>query len=303
MVVTARTSVSRVDFGNFMERLRKRSGRTHARAGLHLGEVSRYVIGRLEEGEKTNLTTPQITSLLEFYGVTDQEKTEALELWGEIQKQTKIAKAQGESRGFWTEYIDQIAPNYRKFLRLEQICDHVVAYHPVIVPGLLQGPDYRRAIIRIEDPKLSAVDVERRVELTGLRQARLDESSLQVVILVTEAVLRNIVGSASVMAGQLKWMTELGNRDNIAIQLIPFEVASHRGLTILPFTRLGFAQGESGLTKAPLVYAEGAFSISYHEREDIVADYDKAIAALRTVALNEEDTRSALVRAAREYEA
>lgn len=303
MVVTARTSVSRVDFGNFMERLRKRSGRTHARAGLHLGEVSRYVIGRLEEGEKTNLTTPQITSLLEFYGVTDEEKTEALELWAEIQKQTKIAKAQGESRGFWTEYIDQIAPNYRKFLRLEQICDQVLAYHPVIVPGLLQSPDYRRAIIRIDGPHLSLVDIERRVELTGLRQARLKEPSLRISILVSEAVLRNIVGSPAAMAVQLHWMAELSGRDNISIRLIPFEAASHRGLTILPFTRLGFAQGESGLTKAPVVYAEGAFSISYHEREDIVANYDKAIEALRAVALDEDDTRRALVRAAREYEA
>ncbi|MEU6585382.1 helix-turn-helix transcriptional regulator [Nocardia sp. NPDC046763] len=303
MVGSPKTSVSRLDFGNFIQRLRKRANKNTTAAGLHLGEVSRFVIGRLEDGTPTKLTTPQIESLLWFYDATDREREEALALWADIKRQEKIARAEGGAKGFWTEYTDQVAPNFSKFLRLEELARQMVAYHPVIVPGLLQGPDYRREIVRIEHPGLSAVNVERRLELTALRQNRLDEKDFRVRVLMAAAAFRNLVGGTAVMSAQLRWLTDLSERENVSIRVIDFGIASHRGLTILPFTRLEFAPGVSGLTKAPVVYVEGAFSIGYHEREDVVTKYDEAIAALEAVALTEECTRDLMVQTAKEYAA
>ncbi|MTE13354.1 helix-turn-helix domain-containing protein [Nocardia aurantiaca] len=303
MVGSAKTSVSRLDFGNFMQRLRKRANKNTTVAGLHLGEVSRFVIGRLEDGTPTKLTTPQIESLLWFYDATDCEREEALTLWADIKRQEKVARAEGGAKGFWTEYTDQVAPNFSKFLRLEELAISMVAYHPTIVPGLLQGPDYRRVIVLIDNPGLSAVNVERRLELTALRQNRLNEKDFRVRVLMSAAVLRNLVGGTAVMSAQLRWLADMSERENVSIRLIDFGVASHRGLTIQPFTRLEFAPGVSGLTKAPVVYVEGAFSIGYHEREDVVTKYDEAIAALEAVALTEAGTKDLLVQTAKEYAA
>lgn len=303
MVVSTKTSVARLDFGNFMQRLRKRANKNTTVAGLHLGEVSRFVIGRLEDGTPTKLTTPQIESLLWFYDASDREREEALGLWADIKRQEKIARAQGSSKGFWTEYTDQVVPNFSRFLRLEELACQMVAFHPVIVPGLLQGPDYRREIIRIELPDLSAVNVERRLELTALRQNRLSERGFRVRALMASTVLRNLVGGTATMAAQLRWLADLSERENVSVRVIDLEVASHRGLTILPFTRLEFAPGVSGLTKAPVVYVEGAFSVGYHEQEEIVRKYDEAIMALDAVALTEECTRELMVQLAKEYSA
>lgn len=304
MAVSSKTSVSRMDFGNFMARLRKRAGKNATTAGLHLGEVSRFVIGRLEEGVPTKLTTPQVESLLWFYQATEDERLEALALWADIKRQERVAKAEGGTgKGFWTEYTDQIVPNFSKFLRLEELANRVVAYHPVIFPGLLQSPDYRRAIIGIDSPKPSAVDVERRLELTALRQNRLDETDFRVEILVSEAAVRNRVGGPDVMATQLQWLATKSEQENVSIRLIEFNEVSHQGLTIQPFTRLEFSPGLSGLTKPPVVYVEGAFSIAYHERNDVVDMYETAISALREVALTEQCTREFLARIMKEYRA
>ncbi|WP_330182437.1 helix-turn-helix domain-containing protein [Nocardia sp. NBC_01503] len=304
MAVSSKTSVSRMDFGNFMERLRKRAGKNATAAGLHLGEVSRFVIGRLEEGVPTKLTTPQVESLLWFYRATDNEREEALALWADIKRQEKVARAEGGvGKGFWTEYTDQIAPNFSKFLRLEELANRMVAYHPVIFPGLLQGPDYRRSIIKIDNPELSAVDVERRLELTALRQNRLGEKGFRVEVLVSEAAVRNQVGRPDIMAAQLEWLTSWSEHENVSLRLIEFKEIAHRGLTIQPFTRLEFAPGLSGLTKPPVVYVEGAFSIGYHERDDVIDKYDTAISTMRGVALTEEGTRELLARMMKEYKA
>ncbi|APB00346.1 helix-turn-helix domain-containing protein [Nocardia seriolae] len=303
MVGSAKTSVSRLDFGNFMQRLRKRANKNTTVAGLHLGEVSRFVIGRLEDGTPTKLTTPQIESLLWFYAATDREREEALALWADIKRQEKVARAEGGAKGFWTEYTDQVAPNFPKFLRLEELAIGMVAYHPTIVPGLLQGPDYRREIVRIDDPGISAVNVERRLELTALRQNRLNEKDFRVQVLMSAAVLQNRVGGVAVMLAQLRWMADISERENVSIRIVDFAVPSHRGLTIQPFTRLEFAPGMSGLTKTPVVYVEGAFSIGYHERVEVVTKYAEAIASLEAVALTEEDTRDLMVQSAKEYAA
>ncbi|MEU1208539.1 helix-turn-helix transcriptional regulator [Nocardia sp. NPDC005825] len=303
MVGSAKSSVSRLDFGNFMQRLRKRAGKNTTVAGLHLGEVSRFVIGRLEEGTPTKLTTPQIESLLWFYDATDREREEALAIWADIKRQEKVAKAEGGAKGFWTEYTDQLPPNFSKFLRLEELASNVVAYHPVIVPGLLQGPDYRREIVRIDNPNLSATDVDRRLELTARRQNRLNEKEFHVRVLMSEAVVRHRVGGVAIMAAQLRWLADLGERENVSIRIIELDVVSHRGLTIQPFTRLEFARGVSGLTKPPVVYVEGAFSVGYHEQDDVLTKYEEAIEALGKVALTEECTRDLMVQAAKEYKA
>lgn len=296
-------TVSRMDFGNFMKSVRSKAPRTALSAAAAHLEVTRFVLMRMEEGTPTKLTKPQIRDLLEYYRASPADRTEALRLLDEVRAQDNAAKAQGNSKGFWKAYSDQVAPNFEKFLRIEGVADRIIAHQPVIVPGLLQMPDYRRAIIRIDEPDLSAVDVERRVELTQKRQSRLDDKGFRFEAFISEAVLRNRPGSPALMAAQLRWLVEAGDRDNVEIHVIPFAAGPHPGLTMQTFTLLHLPKGASGMTLPPVVYAEGAIGSVFHEHDEEVDEYRRAIAGLRAVALTTHDTSDLVVRVAKEYAA
>ncbi|MEU0541135.1 DUF5753 domain-containing protein [Nocardia sp. NPDC005978] len=291
-----------MDFGNYIQRVRMDSGKSLLATGVYL-EVSRQTIMRLEDGLPTKLTTPQIKVMLDFYGASQEVGAETLMLWRECKAQEKTAKAQGNSKGFWEPYGDQVAPQYPRYLRLEGASNRITTHQLVLVPGLLQTAEYRRAIAKIETPDISAVDAERRIELNTRRQAVLDNREVRFAALVSEAVFRHRPGGATVMAAQLRAIGESSERDNVSVRVIPFAAGSHPGLTIQSFTLLQFPSGLSGLVTPPVVYLNGAMGALYHEQPDVIAEYREAIMGLRAVALSEDDTRNLLSQLAKEYEA
>ncbi|MRH93195.1 helix-turn-helix domain-containing protein [Nocardia sp. SYP-A9097] len=296
------STVSRRAFGNFMRELRERVGKTLLAAGLE-AETSRMTIQRLEDGWGTKVSTMQLRSLLDFYEVDDQNRVEALSLWEEVKEQAKVERLQGTSKGFWKSYTDQIAPNFPKFLRLESAAESIITYQPTIIPGLLQTPDYRRTIILINEPDLSAVDLERRLELTQQRKSRLNGNGFQLEAFVSEAVLRHQPGGTHVMAAQLQLLAEIGERDAIGIRVVPFYAGAHRGLTMQGFSLLRFPDSTHGMPLPAVVFAEGALGSTFHEHEDEVNEYQQAIDNLRAVALTEEGSRDLMSRVAKEYAA
>ncbi|MBL1076160.1 helix-turn-helix domain-containing protein [Nocardia sp. 2] len=291
-----------MDFGNVMRGLRTRADMTILAAALHL-EVSRQTVMRMEDGLPTKLGTLHIHVLLDQYKADRTASAEALRLWAEIREQDKVAKVQGNSKGFWRAYTDQIAPNFPKFLRLESAAEHIVSHQMLVIPGLLQIPDYRRAIIQISEPELSTVDLERRLELTAQRQVRLEETDFRLEVLLSESVLRHRPSSPAIMVEQLRALAAAGDRENVSIRIVPFAVGPHPGLAIHSFTLLRFAIGASGLTLPSVVFVEGAIGSMFHEHEDEVGQYQRAIEGLRAVALTEEDTSDLVFRVAKEYAA
>ncbi|MGV9409169.1 DUF5753 domain-containing protein [Nocardia sp. NPDC003693] len=294
-------TVSRMDFGNFMQGIRKRAPQTALlRAAAHL-EVTRFVLMRMEDGCATKLTTPQLESLLDHYAANAEERAEALRLWAEVRQQDKVAKTQGNSKGFWHAYSDQVAPNIPKFLRLESAASHIVAHQLTIVPGLLQIPQYRLAIVRLKRPNLADADMERRLELTTHRQNRFKDSDFRFEVFLSEAVLRHQPASPPVMAAQLRSIAAAGDRENTSIHVIPFSHGAHPGLSMLTFTLLRFPKGSSGMSLPPVVYAEGAIGSTFHEQREEVEQYQEAVDGLRAVSLGTEHTRQFVLDIAREY--
>lgn len=285
-----------------MRELRDRSGKTLLAAGLEV-ETSRMTIQRLEDGLGTKISTMQLRSLLDFYGTDNEKREEALSLWEEVKEQAKVERLQGASKGFWKSYVDQIAPNFPKFLRLESVAESLITYQPTMIPGLLQTPAYRRAIILINEPDLSAVDMERRLALTQQRRSRLDDRGFQLEAFVSEAVLLHQPGGGSVMAEQLRALAEIGERDQIGVRIVPFRAGAHRGLTMQGFSLLRFPDSAHGTSLPSVVFAEGALGSTFHEHEEEVDEYHRAIDNLRAVALTEESSRDLLSRVAKEYAA
>ncbi|MEV6071031.1 helix-turn-helix transcriptional regulator [Nocardia sp. NPDC052001] len=298
----AGVTVSSRAFGGFLRRIREDAHLTRLTAGLEI-EVSPQVLIRLEGGQPTKVTTLQLERLLDLYNTPEAQRNEALKLWQGIREQVKTARLQGNSRGFWQSYADQYVAHFPHYLRLEQAANRVTAHQLVLVPGLLQTSDYRRALARLEDPGLSAVNVERRIELAERRQVRLAEPEFTMNVFLSEAVLRHQPAARAVMSAQLYWLAEVGNRDNVSVRVIPFSTGPHQGLTIQSFHMLEFPCLESGLVEPTVVYLEGAVGALYHEQSDVVDQYQQAISALRAVALSEVDTRDMVLQVAKEYEA
>ncbi|MFI5824570.1 Scr1 family TA system antitoxin-like transcriptional regulator [Streptomyces rishiriensis] len=92
-------------------------------------------------------------------------------------------------------------------------------YQERVIPGMLQTPDYARAVLsRLS----SGTELEERVRARLSRQQRYfaDGGPLYVVVL-DESCLRNLVGGAAVMQDQCAHLLEVGQRPNVRIQVAP----------------------------------------------------------------------------------
>lgn len=289
-------------FGRFLRGLREHVGASLLTASLQI-DTSKQTVVRLEDGLPTKITTPQLKSLLDLYEVSPEVRFEALEMWQEVRQQDKAAKLQGTYKGWWQAYADQYAPHFDHYLRLEATSSHWTSHQLVHVPGLLQTAEYRRAIIRAAHSDLAENDVERRLELAARRQERAAEPGFRMDAILSEAVLRHRLGGPSVMAAQLRYLTEVGARDNVSIRVVPFSVDTHAGHGILSFTLLEFPPLSCHLKEPPCVYIDGAEGALYLESDRVIDRFRNAISSLQRVALSENDTRALMSDIAKEYTA
>ncbi|WP_459955874.1 helix-turn-helix domain-containing protein [Nocardia sp. IFM 10818] len=299
----AGSTVSRRAFGKFLRALREQAHKSTLAAGLRI-EISRQTIMRLEDGLPTKVTTPQLESLLDFYGVHPADRDKALELWREVRQQDKIAKVQGTAKGWWHGFSGQYLTHFAHYLRLEADTNRMTTHQLVLVPGLLQAPEYRRSLLQADEPNASAEEVERGLELLAIRRReRLDSKDFHVLALLSEAVLRHQPGNSSVMAGQLRQLIEDSERPNVSVRVLPFEVGMHAGLTVLSFTLLQFPRLPNKLVEPSVVYTEGSEGALYLERGDVIDRFSEAITSMQRVALSESATRDLVLKIAKEYPA
>ncbi len=296
------SNIPRRGFGRFLRALRERAQKSLLTAGLAI-DVSPPTILRLEDGLPSKVSTPQIERLLDLYQTTPEERAEALEMWEMVKRQAKLAKAQGLSKGWWQGYSDIYKTYFDHYLRLEAAATHMTSHQLVLIPGVLQLPGYRRALIHAHTPDMSAVDVERLLELAARRQQRLFGDDLNLVALLSESVLHHRPGGTGVLVDQLRHLNEIGERPNVSIRVVRNEVGAHPGFVVQSFTLLDFPLMATRLVEPPVVYTEGAEGALYLERDDVIARYRKAVVGIQAVALSEEGTRDLVLKISKEYSA
>ncbi|MCX4764157.1 helix-turn-helix domain-containing protein [Streptomyces sp. NBC_01275] len=92
-------------------------------------------------------------------------------------------------------------------------------YQERVMPGMLQTPDYARALLsRLS----SGTELEERVRARLSRQQRyLTDGGPLYVAVLDESCLRNVVGGTAIMRDQCAHLLEVGKRPNIRIQVAP----------------------------------------------------------------------------------
>lgn len=136
---------------------------------------------------------------------------------------------------------DRYSKWFRDIAKLEKEATELHFWEPHIVPGLFQTEEYARAAIRVVRPKISDEELDRIVAGRMARKAILTRKHPPYVwVVIDEAVVRRRVGGPAVMRGQLAHLLAMAGRDNVTLQVLPFDAEEHPGIDG-PMMILGFA--------------------------------------------------------------
>ncbi|MET7482892.1 helix-turn-helix transcriptional regulator [Streptomyces sp. NPDC005538] len=258
-----------------------------AEAGLTSGEAARLVgwhqskVSRIETGA-SGVKPPDVRLLLDAYQVGDAQLRDML-----------LVLAGSDDGGgrhhWWHAYRGVLPPAYRDFISLESQASTIRTLETSVVPGLLQTPEYARAVTRAAVGGLDNDGPERLDTLVRVRLARQDvlraDPPLSLSVVLDEAVLRREVGGPGVMARQLDRLVEAARLPQVRLQVLPFAAGAHIGITG-PFVIFSFPS----TSDLDVVVLDHLTSSLYLERKEDLEAYSEAFNTLQFHALSPEDS-------------
>ncbi|MGW6542227.1 helix-turn-helix domain-containing protein [Streptomyces massasporeus] len=253
-------------------------------AGLTSGEAARLVgwhqskVSRIETGT-SGVKPADVRLLLDAYGVAESQLRELL----------MVLAGSDDSGGrhhWWHAYRGVLPPTYRDFISLESQAATMRTLETSVVPGLLQTPEYARAVTRAAVEGLPEDRLDTLVEVRLARQDVLRaDPPLELSAVLDEAVLRREVGGPGVMARQLERLVEAARLPQVRLQVLPFAAGAHIGVTG-PFVIFSF----SSTSDLDVVVLDHLTSSLYLERKEDLQAYTEAFNALQIHALSPEDS-------------
>jgi transcriptional regulator with XRE-family HTH domain len=152
-------------------------------------------------------------------------------------------------------------------------------WQPLLIPGLVQTPDYARALFQAWRSARTDAELDQLVSARIERQLIFERPrppSLWVVI--DEGVLTRCVGSPQTMRDQLAHLLDVSDRLPITIQVVPADTGAHAGLLG------GFAI--AGFESAPgIVYMESPDQGQTTQKSSVVVKVSETFDLLRAEAL------------------
>lgn len=263
-------TVRRRELGALLRALRTGKNLTVEQAAGQL-MISPSKLSRMETGHGA-ATQRDIRDLCDLYGVTDHDERDHL---------TALAR-EGKQTGWWQSYdLDYFAT----YVGLEAEAAAIKYYQSAIVPGLLQTPDYARAMHEAGVPAFTPERISELIEVRLKRQALLEkEAPPQLQVVLDEAVLHRLVGGPAVMSAQLDRLIALSAWPNISVQVIPYGVGAHPAMDST-FNILDFSS-----SVASVVYVEGLVGWIYVERPPDVHRYNQVFEHLCKIALTPQES-------------
>jgi transcriptional regulator with XRE-family HTH domain len=253
---SAGPTVQRLVLGAHLRRLREEASITTEQAADAI-RGSHSKISRMEHG-RVGFKERDIGDLLSLYGVTSGEEREAL---------LKLAR-EANTPGWWQGYSDILPHWVEPYFGLEAAASFIRNYELQFVPGLLQTPDYARALIRLGNASTEE-DVTRRAEARIARQDILTrENPPRLWAVMDEGALRRSIGGKAVMRQQIRHLTDMCEHPAVTLQILPFQVGAHPAMGG-QFTILRFSEPDL----RDVVYIEQLTSALYLDKAAEVDSY------------------------------
>lgn len=204
---------------------RNKAGMKTRDAAAYL-ECSHQKIGHIEAA-RNNVTVSELRDLCRLYQVPPRAAAEMEEM----------RRAAAAPR-WWSTF--RLPRWFADYVGLEDAASCVHEFHLELVPGLLQIPEYVRAVQVIRTPGEQAA-AERAAAVRLERQKRLmsDDDPINLEVVMSESAVRRALGDDRVGVAQIRHLVTMGQRANIDLRVIPFESGLHTSMsgsfTILKF--------------------------------------------------------------------
>lgn len=178
-------------------------------------------VGRFEANQWKRPEMSDVRDLLRIYEVSEVERQDLEEL---------AVLARG--RPWWRDYGDVFEDN--EYPGFEADAARICLYMPLILPGLLQTPDYMDSVMKVGTQ--SNAWRERAREARLRRQELMDRpggAAPELVVVLTEASLMYRWGTQSQRREQVAHLVEMARRPGIELRLLRFADGPHPGMSSL----------------------------------------------------------------------
>ncbi|MET9399700.1 helix-turn-helix transcriptional regulator [Kitasatospora sp. NPDC002965] len=191
--------------------------------------------------------------------------------------------------------FSRFADYFKEAAEFESQAVTISEFAALVVPGLLQTPEYARAIFLSAQPLLTEDELNNRIA------ARMERTNLvadpdgpKLWYILDEAVIRRTIGSQDIMAAQLHHVAELIKRRRVIVQIAPFD----RAHALLE----GILSLMTFLDAPPLAYIEGPHAGQLIDDYQLFARCQESYDLARAAALSPEASLALLLSAAEEHE-
>jgi transcriptional regulator with XRE-family HTH domain len=196
-----------------LRRLRLSTRMSGEEVGKRLG-WSGSKVSRIES-HRIGVKMTDLRKLLDLYQVPAPRREELFALAREATEKSTLEVV---AATFPREYAAQ--------LEEEAKARSVWHWNPLIIPGLLQTPDYARAVLGVWQAMfpVSPSEADRRIESRLLRQQLLTrDPPIALSVVIDESVLSRKYGSKAVMRKQLERLLEASELPNVEIRVLPLD--------------------------------------------------------------------------------
>ncbi len=253
-----------------LRELRKKAGLTCADVARALG-TSITKVSRMETGDR-GLYVDNVAAMLGLYHVPARRREEILDL-----------VRNGGEPNWWQLKPTDLPTEWRDLIALENDAITITNFEPLVIPGLLQTPEYATTLIS-GTKELSENEVNKLVATRMGRQALLTKRNAPTIqAIIDEMVLRRPIGDPGMMHRQLQHLLTSAQRPNITLQVVPFAAGATPALSG-PIVVLDLADGRS------VIHLEAQRAGAFLSEESHIQAIKLAIRRLRAVALAPEES-------------
>lgn len=278
-------AVGRLGLGQDLRRLRQARSLPLAEAAARL-ELAPSTLSRMETG-KAPVKAAYLTVMLDLYDVHDQ-----------AQRGQLASLARDGMRKSWHDGYRHLLPDGAShYLDLESAATHLRSYSVHAVPGLAQTAGYAAAAIRAARPDLTGPQVRSLVTVQRRRQELTRSAGLGLHLVIDQSVFLRLIGTAEVMAGQLRHLLTLASNPAVTLRVV--ELARPLPALTTPFTILSFP-GPAHLDVACRAGIGGQVTIT--TRRGDLRVLHRAFTALTSAAASPGDTASLIKKAVAHWE-
>ncbi|WP_079249366.1 helix-turn-helix transcriptional regulator [Streptomyces sp. IMTB 2501] len=150
-----------------------------------------------------------------------------------LEKADGVLKAQGHLKAFMEEMRRARYPKkVRRLAEMEGRAVELLLYSNHNIHGLLQTPEYTRALLKVRRPAYTQDELEQMVAARVARHSIFERSPAPDLSFVQEQVtLERPIGGTMLLRRQLEHLLELSQLPNVEVQVMPTRHEGHPGMS------------------------------------------------------------------------